>query len=50
MVSRKALVRVGSSDRAKHRKLPRTNTSSVDQPDPISPRRDVEAAGLTEVA
>src|SRR6267378_3126818 len=35
--------------RTKHRKLPRTDTSSVDQPDPISPRRDVEAAGLTEV-
>src|SRR5262249_104172 len=40
---------VGSGDRAKHRKPPPTNTVSVDQPDPIRPWRDVEAAGLTQI-
>src|SRR5947207_5855306 len=39
----------GSSDRAKYRKLPRTNVLGVDQLNPICPRSDVEAAGLIEV-
>ncbi len=39
----------GSSDRAEHRKLPRTGVSSVDQLDAVSPRSDVEAARLAEV-
>src|ERR1700722_908412 len=40
----------GSRDRAKYRKLPRTSVFGVDQPDPaVCPRRDVKAAGLTEV-
>src|SRR5215813_9037491 len=40
---------VRSSDRAKHRKLPWTSTSRLDQPDPIRPWGDVEAASRTEV-
>ncbi len=39
----------GSGDRAKYRKLPRTDVFGVDQLDPIRPWRDVEAAGLAEV-
>ena len=39
----------GSSDRAEHRKLPQTSVFGVDQLNPIRPRSDVEAAGLTEV-
>ena len=39
----------GSSDRPECRKLPRTNICGVDQLDPIRPRSDVQAAGLTEV-
>ena len=39
----------GSRDRPECRKLPRTDVLGVDQPDPICPRSDVEAAGLAEV-
>jgi hypothetical protein len=39
----------GSSDPAEYRKLPLTNVFGVDQPDPIRPWSDVEAAGLAEV-
>src|SRR5438105_11920441 len=39
----------GSGDRAKYRKLPRTDIFSIDQLDPVSPWSDVKAAGLTEV-
>ena len=39
----------GSSDRPEYRKLPRTDVFGVDQLNPIRPRSDVEAAGLTEV-
>src|SRR5215210_8018506 len=38
-----------SSDGAKYRKLPRTNISGLDHLNPIRPRCDVEAAGLTQV-
>src|ERR1700736_2310038 len=39
----------GSGDRAKHRKLPQAAIFSIDQLDPVSPWRDVKAAGLTEL-
>jgi len=39
----------GSGDRPERRKLPHASVLGVDQLDSIRPRRDVEAAGLTEV-
>ena len=36
-------------DRAKHREVSHAFVCGVDAPDPIRPRHDVEAAGLTEV-
>jgi hypothetical protein len=39
----------GSSDCAKHRKLPHAVVLGVDQLNSIRPWRDVEGAGLTEV-
>src|SRR5919198_2395089 len=38
-----------SRDRAKDRKFPGTVVCRVDQLDPIRPRSDVDAAGVTEV-
>ena len=39
----------GSGDLAEYRELPRPGVLGVDQLDPVRPRSDVEAAGLTEV-
>ena len=39
----------GRSDLAEDRELPHAVVLGVDQPDSIRPRRDVEAAGFTEV-
>ena len=39
----------GRSDLAEDRELPHAIVRGVDQPDSIRPRRDVEAAGFTEV-
>ena len=41
--------RRGRGDRAEDRKIPLANLFSIDQLDPIGPRRNFEAAGLTEV-
>src|SRR6202050_208049 len=38
-----------SGDLAKYRKLPRADILSIDQLDPVSPRRDLNAPPLTEV-
>src|SRR3979411_2422326 len=39
----------GSGDHAEHGKLPLPDIFRIDQLDPVSPRSDVEAAGLTEL-
>ena len=39
----------GCGDRTHHRKIPFTNIFRLNRLNPIGPRSDVEAAGLTEV-
>src|ERR1700749_3419379 len=39
----------GSSDLAEYRKIPGATIFGVDQLNPVRPRSDVEAAGLTEI-
>jgi hypothetical protein len=39
----------GSRDHAEYRELPLARVVGVNQPHPVSPWRDVDAAGLTEV-
>jgi hypothetical protein len=39
----------GSGDRADYRKLPWAGVGGVDQPDPVCPSGDFDAAGVAEV-